>query len=200
MMKIDLHVHSRERSHCGRSSEEEQIRAAIKSGLNAIVFTDHSRLVSPGRVKELNDKYTPFRIFGGIEISLESDDILILGLYDHALESTEWTYPKLHTFVRERGGFIAIAHPFRHHKYIGVDIERFPPDAIEAHSHNTPKEAEAHIREIAANLGVPILCNSDAHHTSRIGAYYNTLERVPANERELLEILKSGQFKCSYPK
>lgn len=199
-MKIDLHVHSQERSHCGRSSEEEQIRAAIDSGLDAIVFADHNRLVSLGRLEELNGKYTPFRVFGGIEISLESEHVLILGLHDYALESTGWAYPELHTFVRKHGGFIGIAHPFRRHRYIGVDIEHFPPDAIEVHSNNTPKEAEAHIREIAANLGVPVLCNSDAHHVSRLGAYYNILERVPADERELLEILKSGYFKCVYPK
>ncbi len=112
-MKIDLHVHSKERSVCGRASEEEQIRAAIDAGLDAIVFTDHHRLISAERLQQLNEKYAPFRIFGGIEITLDGEDVLILGVQDPALESMNWSYPSLHAFVRARGGFIALAHPFR---------------------------------------------------------------------------------------
>lgn len=46
-MKIDLHVHSSERSACGQAGEEEQIEAAMAAGLNALVFTDHGK--SPAR-------------------------------------------------------------------------------------------------------------------------------------------------------
>jgi len=67
-MKIDLHVHCKELSPCGRSSEEEQIIAAINSGLDAIVFTDHNLLMPKHRLKFFNQKYEPFQIFGGIEV------------------------------------------------------------------------------------------------------------------------------------
>jgi len=46
-MKIDLHVHTTERSLCADSSEQEQILTAIERGLDAIVITDHGRLVPP---------------------------------------------------------------------------------------------------------------------------------------------------------
>ena len=52
-MKIDFHVHSSERSACGGASEESQIQAAIVAGLDAIVFTDHQRLVSEYRLSFL---------------------------------------------------------------------------------------------------------------------------------------------------
>ena len=35
-MKVDLHVHTKERSPCGRSSAVEQIQAAVSAGLGAI--------------------------------------------------------------------------------------------------------------------------------------------------------------------
>ena len=44
-MKIDLHVHARERSACAKEGEESQIRAAIAAGLDGIAFTDHHLLV-----------------------------------------------------------------------------------------------------------------------------------------------------------
>jgi predicted metal-dependent phosphoesterase TrpH len=198
-VKIDLHVHSKERSICGRASEEEQIRAAIDSGLDALVFTDHHRLISSERLQQLNEKYAPFRIFGGIEIAADGEDMLVLGVQDPALESRLWTYPALHAFVRARGGFIALAHPFRWHSTVTLDLERLAPDAIEVRSSNTPPDAEGRIRDIASRLGIPVLCNSDAHRTGQFGVHYNMLERPPADEQDLVAMLRSGQFTCSSP-
>jgi PHP-associated/PHP domain len=199
-MKIDLHVHSKERSVCGRASEEEQIRSAIDSGLDAIVFTDHHRLISSERLQQLNEKYAPFRIFGGIEITTaDGEDVLVLGVQDLALESVSWSYPALHAFVRARGGFMVLAHPFRWHPDVALEVERFVPDAIEVRSVNTPAGAEGRIRDIAARLGIPVLCNSDAHNTGPLGMYFNALERPPADEQDLVVLLKSGRFSCSSP-
>ena len=200
-MKIDLHVHSKERSACGRASEEEQIRAAMKAGLDAIVFTDHHRLAPLERLKKLNDRYAPFRIFGGIEINTNGEDVLVLGLYDAALESSKWAYPDLHAFVRERDGFIVLAHPFRYHSdKITIELEQFVPDALEVRSIHTPLAVEDRIREIALRLGIPVVCNSDAHSTDALGIHYNILERFPSDEQEMIALLRSGRFTCSHPR
>jgi predicted metal-dependent phosphoesterase TrpH len=195
-MKIDLHVHTKERSACGKASEEEQIQAAIAAGLDAIVFTDHHRLAPLERLEALNQQYAPFQIFGGIEISAQGEDFLVLGMRHPDLESPNWTYPDLYQFVRQQGGYIAMAHPFRFRANIELDIDQYVPDAIEARSHNTPADKEIHIREIAIRLGVPVLFNSDAHTTERLGTYYIQLDNDPANEQELIASLKAGQFTC----
>jgi predicted metal-dependent phosphoesterase TrpH len=185
---------------CGRASDEEQIRAAIDSGLDAIVFTDHHRLISSERLQQLNEKYAPFRIFGGIEITTaDGEDVLVLGVRDPALENLAWPYPSLYAFVRARGGFIALAHPFRRHSDVALDLDRFAPDAIEVRSINTSPNAEGRIRDIASHLGIPVLCNSDAHNTGQLGTYFNTLERPPADEQDLVAMLRSGRFSCSSP-
>ena len=196
-MRVDLHVHCRERSGCGRSSAEEQIIAAVNSGLDAIVFTDHNRLVPDRRLQMFNEKYAPFRIFGGIEVSVEEEHVLVFGVNEPCLESEAWQYPDLRRFVHERGGFTALAHPFRYRDTIEIDLETFPTDAIEGTSNNTPEEVEGRIRAIASDLGIPVLCNSDSHICDTIGRHYNIVHRVPADEMELIRLLKSGEFQCS---
>ena len=195
-LNVDLHVHTQERSPCARASEEEQIRAAIAAGLDAIFITDHHRFVPLERLDSLNRIFAPFRIFGGIEVTSQGEDFIILGLRDLQLESSSWPYPDLHAFVRAHGGFMALAHPFRYREQINVNLEQFPPDAIEVHSPNTPIAAEARIRDLANRLQVPVLCNSDAHSPERLGQYYNTLNHPVFNEQELLTALKADQFTC----
>jgi VanZ family protein len=196
-MKIDLHVHSRERSACGRSGEEEMIRAAAARGLDGLAFTDHHCLVPTERLAELNRRYTPFRVFGGVEVSVvEGEDVLVLGVRDPALKSRDWFYSDLFTFVHARAGFLVLAHPFRYHDTIQVDIEHYPPDAIELCSKNTRASDEPRIREIAERFGLRPLCNSDAHEAKHVGLYHNQLGRTPRDERELLEVLRAGDYTC----
>ncbi len=196
-MKIDLHVHTKERSPCGRSGEEEMIQAAIAFGLDGLAFTDHHRLVPLDRLEALNRKYVPFRIFDGIEISVtEGEDVLVLGVRDSVLETRSWSYPELFAFVREWGGFLVLAHPFRYHDQIDIDIERYPPDAIELHSKNIGACDESQIRAVLTCQGLRPLYNSDAHQAEHVGLYYNRLARVPRDEGELVEILRAGDYTC----
>jgi predicted metal-dependent phosphoesterase TrpH len=196
-MKIDLHVHCKERSNCGKSWAEEQISAAIDCGLDAIVFTDHDRLMPERDLHAFNERYFPFRIFGGIEVTVGDEHVIVLGIDDPFIEANTWDYPDLHRFVRKRRGFTALAHPFRYRDTINIDLETFPTDAIEFASNNTPEAAGRRIRGIASGLDVPVLCNSDSHIQSTIGRHYNVVHRVPADEAELIQLLKSGAFQCN---
>lgn len=191
-MKIDLHVHSSERSDCGKATEEAQIRAAIAAGLDALVFTDHWQFVPLARLKRLNDQYAPFKIFGGIEVTADDEDFIVVGVRDAALEKSGYSYAELHARVRKQAGFIALAHPFRFHPDIRADIERFKPDAVEIRSPHTSEAEEPRIREIAARLRLPLLCNSDAHTTDPIGKYFNVVGNGVVDERDLITLLRNG--------
>ncbi len=197
-MKIDLHVHSVEYSACANALMDEQIVTAIDRGLDALFFTNHGCLVPNKRVEELNQLYAPFRVFGGVEITLqESEDVLVLGIHDDEIEARRrWTYPDLHTFVRKREGWLAVAHPFRYGEKINLDLERYPPDALEVCSVNVPLLAQPRIREIAESLHIPVVCNSDAHSTRSIGVAYNRLSGDPADESDVINLLRNGEFLC----
>jgi len=193
-MKIDLHVHTRERSACAQASEEEQIRAAIAAGLDAIAITDHHRLVPPEHLAELNRRYAPFRIFGGIEMTIGKEDFLVLGVPDPRLEQPVWTYPELQALVKREGGFLALAHPFRYSSQIEVALDGSPPDAVELFSPNTPRTAEEKIRSLAMEHELRLLSNSDAHTTGRLGRHYNLLAGPVQHEQELFALLRAGQY------
>lgn len=192
-MKIDLHVHCKERSRCGKNEEAEQVEAAIRAGLDALVFTDHSTLAPQATLLRLNAEYAPFRIFGGIELNIEGEDWVVIGLQNERLMSERWTsYPALHAFVRQHGAFLFLAHPFRYHPEIGVDLAACPPDGIELRSENTPVAAAGKIREVSARFRVPLLCNSDAHTITAFGRYYNILADDPRDDAALVTALRRG--------
>ena len=200
-IKIDLHVHTRERSSCGRSSAEEQIQAAIDAGLDAIGFSDHDRLWPKGLLQDLNQAYAPFRIFGGIEVTVDSGEhILVYGIDDDRLEKYFWQYPDLHYFVQERQGFMALNHPFRFNPRIEVDYRNYRPDALEAYSNNIEPHLQQRIIGLAERFDFDVLSNSDGHHVRQIGRYYNVFETLPEDEHELAQLLKTGEFRCVAPR
>lgn len=176
------------------------VRTAGARGLDALVISDHDRLAPQDTLAYLNAKYTPFRVFGGVEVTTDGEHILVLGIDDPVLEQRWWTYRDLHAFVEQRNGFMAVAHPFRFNPCaIGADVDRYPPNALEAWSQNTPTSARPRIAQLARELDLPQLSNSDAHHAGDIGSYYNELENDARDSQELIAMLKAGSFKLVAP-
>jgi histidinol phosphatase-like PHP family hydrolase len=196
-MKIDFHVHTAERSLCATAPAAEQIKKAIAAGLDAIAITDHHQLVHPVELAKYNQIYAPFKIFTGIEITADHEDWLVLGLSDSNLESDNWSYPDLHRYVRSKGGIIILAHPYRYRSHLSVDIFANPPDAIEIRSNNIRVENVPHIHQLASQLHVATLCNSDAHSTSSLGRYFNILSVEFPSIDQISEALKSGVLQHS---
>lgn len=197
-MKIDLHIHTSERSHCAVVHAEDQIRAAIAAGLDAIAITDHDRLVPAALRRQWAAKYPDLRILPGIEISL-TEDILVVGLDDLRLEQEPWTWPQLHGYVRGREGVLIVAHPFRYNDRVHLDCVNHPPDALEAYSTNLSPRLAPRIRSEAAKLGVPVVSNSDAHDTAPLGRYFNRLDGPAGGDAEILEAIRTGRFRLYTP-
>lgn len=166
------------------------VQAAIAAGLDAMVFTDHYSLADQARLRVLNERYAPFRIYGGIEITADGEDWLVLGLQNPELEREDWRYPALHRYVRSHGGYIILAHPFRYSPRINADIQKFKPDGIEVRSRNTPANREKEITTLAGTLGLRLFVNSDAHSVRAIGAYYNEIAVNLDGDRGLIDTLR----------
>lgn len=193
-MRIDLHVHASERSACSQSCEVDILRAAGERRLSGIAFTDHGRLVPAQHLAELR-RAAPCRIYTGIEVCAGGEDLLVLGMHDSELERPDWTYPELRRFVAARGGCLVLAHPLRYHDGVDAAIRAEPPDAVEAASNNMRDCDPRAVRRLIDELGCRPVTNSDAHHADTVGAFFNEFDRLPADDAELVRMLKAGQFR-----
>jgi predicted metal-dependent phosphoesterase TrpH len=172
------------------------IEAAKDAGLDAMIFADHGHLAPPGHLAELNAVHAPFRIFPGTEVSVPAADLVVVGLEDPELERDDWTYERLHRFVAERDGFLFLAHPFRFHGTVSIDVENFPPGAVEINSSNMGEVDVSLLCDFVAAHNLPCICNSDAHAAELVGIYYTVLDCFVDSARDLVSVLKSGRFRC----
>ncbi|PID58602.1 hypothetical protein CSB45_03395 [candidate division KSB3 bacterium] len=199
-IKIDLHVHTCERSACASLSAEEQIQAAIQAGLDAVGFADHDILWPKDLLQDLNQMYAPFRIFSGIEVSvIGGEHILVYGIDDRRLEEYAWHYPDLYDLVQEGQGFMALNHPYRFTPNIEIDYRNYPPHALEAYSNHIVPHCQKRILSLAEQFNFKVMSNSDGHHRGQIGKYYNVFEELPENEHDLAQLLRHGDFQCVSP-
>jgi len=198
-LKIDLHLHSSDRSSCGHSTAEEMIVAAKGFGLDAVCFTEHDVLTPESWLAEMNERHAPFKVFSAVEISVtRHEHCTVLGVRDRELETRKWAYEELWKFTRERGGFLTLCHPFRFGDEIAFDIDSFPPDGIELHSVHTAAEDSELIRATAERVGARALASSDAHFAKWVGVFHVELARPAEDVRDLTDILRAGEFElCS---
>jgi len=202
-MRIDLHVHTSEYSACAISTEKEQIEAAIARGLDGIALTEHGFQRAQSYLERLNEKYAPFKIFTGVEVNITGsyEDILVIGVPDMTAFNggrreyrSIWEYRDLYKFVRERGGFIAVPHPFRYADEVKTDVVNFVPDALELKSKNIDPGNAKLIKTFAKELGVKTIVASDSHHVNDTGIHHLVLHNSVQTDEDLVRELRSGRY------
>lgn len=202
-MRVDLHVHTYEYSACGISTEREQIEMAITCGLDGIAFTEHGFQRAQSDLERLNKKYAPFKIFTGVEVNvLDSyEDVLVIGVPDMTEYNNRpreykslWKYDKLYEFVRKKGGFIAIPHPFRFADEVKTNVFDFIPDALELKSYNIDPSREYLIEKFAKKLGVKTMVASDSHHKHVTGMHHLVMHNAVQTDADLVRELLSGRY------
>ncbi len=194
-MKIDFHMHTSRFSSCAVSSALEQVQAAYDAGLDAIFITEHMVLFPQDDIDRLNETFAPMKIYQGIEVTICDsnlfEDIIVLGVHDLQIEGEHWTYKALYDFVKSKGGVMILAHPYRYGQQVHPDIFLYPPDAIEILSSNVGAH-QLHMRKaLAQKLKVPMLMNSDSHHTSTVGCYCNIVPESCRTEASILNWIKT---------
>ena len=197
----ETHLHTSQGSACARSTGEEMARAAWEYGYTGIFVTDHNwggncRVDRELPWKEWVQKYCAgyrdakkagntlgIDVFFGMEAGFQGTEFLLYGI------SEEWLYqhPKvrdadieaLYGMIRESGGMMIHAHPFREEYYI-PKIRLFPDfvDGVEGinatHSnpkstgHNDPAFDEKAIA-YAKQHTLSLTAGSDIHGTALFG-------------------------------
>jgi hypothetical protein len=190
----ETHLHTVLSSACGVSKGGDYIRRYIDSGFSGIIVTDHFF-----RGNTAIDRHLPWRewvnqfcrgyeetreagerlgldVFFGWEETFDGcDDYLIYGLdkawlLDHP-ESRRWTRGEQYRAVKQYGGCVVQAHPFRQHYYISrINLSAGCVDAVEAaNAGNRDQSYDGLAARYAEKLGLPKTAGSDIHDAEQFG-------------------------------
>lgn len=184
-MKVDLHIHTKN-SKDAIHDIKVIIKRAKKVGLSAIAITDHNKLFSEKRAKELSRQYE-ILIIPGIEIGKLRFQNHILALNINKLPDFKNTEEILELIEEENGLSIA-PHPFSR---IGFNnYKQYKFHAVEA------KNGINWLSNIRykSQSKIPELANSDAHAAYMLGYTWTETEDAETIE-QVLENIRKGKCK-----
>jgi predicted metal-dependent phosphoesterase TrpH len=189
----ETHLHTAYSSACANSTGAEYIHLYKEMGYSGIIVTDHfyngntaipRSLPWKEWVNEFCRGYEDvwnegerigFSVFFGWEETFDNcDDYLIYGLdkawlMEHP-EARNWTRGNQYRTVKEAGGCVVQAHPFRQHSHIRrVILSTGCVDAVEAaNAGNSDQSYDALAMRYAQKLGLPVTAGSDMHDARQI--------------------------------
>ncbi|MDO4616556.1 MAG: PHP-associated domain-containing protein [Lachnospiraceae bacterium] len=223
MYKYEMHLHSSACSACAFSDARKYIDEAIETGYAGMVFTNHfyhgntavSRLLPwEDFVGAFRDDYLRAKEYGeskgidvlfGIEEVYEEGsgkEILIYGLSPEDLlgcpDFLHFNVYEMSDFVRNNGGYVVCAHPFRRRDYIpDPDLVPDPSfmDAVEIYNFANSEEDDQKAVQFADIHQLPGISGGDVHTACNFGqaglAFY---ERISDNSH-LVQALKEGRYR-----
>lgn len=208
---LDMHIHTTAGASDSGLSPEDLAEEAVARGLTGLNITEHDRLWDGFKLAEYRERHSALFINNGMEVSTDMGHMIVVGLtqYVGGIRRAE----ELRRVLDEVGGFMAVAHPFRHwfdpvyFRKQGKEpftmtpeqaAERLPVfqlvDAVEAlNGANTPRENLFALR-VAKVLGKPVTGGSDAHSRSGIGFYCTVFEQDLKTPEDMLRELQAGRF------
>jgi hypothetical protein len=186
MIKLDGHIHTYPKSYCSTTSPQAAVEAAIKAGLDAIVFTEHDCAWGSDEIERVR-RYADGRliVLSGMEVSCREGHFLLFGPVDYAALSVGMPVEDLIRLARLAGAAVIAAHPFRFDERQGYDCYGFDIDGVEVNSVNTSSRAHVLAEELASKKNLFRFTASDAHGVNYIGAYHTEFPDHVKNEEDV---------------
>ena len=199
----ETHLHTAEVSKCASSRGADYIAAYIDKGYTGIIVTDHffngncalpRRLpwkewvnqfcIGYERAKEEGDKRGLDVFFGWEETFDSGDDYLVYGLDKKWLLEHEqvrnWTRGEQYRIVKQSGGCVVQAHPFRQRDYIQrIVLSTGCADGVEVANCGNAVSFDSLAYRYAKKLGKTMTAGTDIHNVSNVydgnvlGVYLN---------------------------
>ncbi len=167
----------------------ELVSAAKYKELDAVAVTDHDTFEGSIRAARVA-KDVGIIVVYGCEVRTELGDVLVLA--DHPFEAPK-TLSLLIDKARDENALVIPAHPFdAFRKGIGEAIYDYKFDAVEVFNAASPPWCNRRALEVAKELGLPGLANSDAHTEEYLGVAYNIIDCNGSLE-DLLEAIRKGR-------
>ncbi len=198
-VRIDLHVHTGRYSACAEAVAPGRIALRARAtGLHGVVLTDHDILWEVEELDVLRQTSNGVALYRGVECSTRDGHLVLIGLDDAGTIHRGLDLESGARLARQAGAAVILAHPYRDHDPDSLCLEQI--DAVEVGSTSfTLGEAER-AEGLAHRLGKPRVASSDAHALSRIGWAWTSFPSMPADERELAEMIRTGRGEPVIPR
>ena len=179
------------------------IREAKRIGLDGICLTDHNHVWDKAEVEDLRKKYG-FPVFRGNEITTDQGDVVVFGLERNIKSIIK--LEELRQEVKDAGGFMIVAHPFRGFLTFNVGQLGLTPekamerplfkqvDAVEVLNSKVTAQENDFASKVAEGLDLPETGGSDAHEVVDVGIYATRFAGLIKDEKDLITALKGGDY------
>jgi len=195
MHAFDMHIHTSRHSPDSQINPFSLVREAERLGLAGVVITEHDWVWSPEELDELRAATPGVQVYAGVEVSAYEGHFLCYGLTDTSRTPKGIKLKELCEVVREQGGVVVAAHPFRW----GQDFETILADGVTLQGLEVmSSNMDAGLRERAKKAWQgqgrvwSAVGNSDAHDIATVGCCYSMFPERIRDMADLLEALRSG--------
>lgn len=188
----ETHLHTSVGSACGKSRGYEYIAKYKELGFAGIIVTDHffngncaisNTLPWEERIAQFYEGFEEareegdkqhFQVFFSWECRFGGDEYLVYGLDKEWLlahpDILEWDHITHYQKVKEAGGLVIQAHPFRERNYLTqIDLHPYQCDGWEVANAGNPPEQDILTHQYAKKHHMIMTAGSDLHDADQIG-------------------------------
>ena len=207
---VDMHVHTVRGAADSSLTPDQLIEEARRIGLTGVNISEHDRVWEPHPLEEFRERLGLF-VSRGMEVSTDMGHMIVIGL-DRYVAGIRRAVELRHV-LDEVGGFMIVAHPFRHffdpihfRRDGRPPFEMTPDEAAErmpvfklvdeievANGGSTPRENQFALKVTKA-LGKQGIGASDCHSTQGVGYYVTVFEEELRDQEQMLEQLRARRF------
>jgi hypothetical protein len=207
---VDMHVHTVRGAADSSLTLDQLIEEARRMGLNGVNISEHDRVWEPHLLEEFRERSGLF-VSRGMEVSTDLGHMIVIGL-DRYVPGIRRA-AELRRVLDEIGGFMTVAHPFRHffdpihfRRDGRPPFEMTPKEAAErmpvfklvdeieiANGGSTPRENQFALK-VATVLGKQGIGASDCHSTNGIGYFVTVFDDELRDQEHMLEQLRARRF------
>jgi sugar phosphate isomerase/epimerase len=207
---VDMHVHTVRGAADSSLTPDQLIEEARRIGLTGVNISEHDRVWEPHLLEEFRELSGLF-VSRGMEVSTDMGHMIVIGL-DRYVPGIRRA-AELRKVLDEVGGFMTVAHPFRHffdpihfRRDGRPPFEMSPEEAAErmpvfklvdeveiANGGSTPRENQFALK-VAKVLGKRGIGASDCHSTNGVGYFVTVFEEQLRDQEHMLQQLRAGRY------
>ncbi|MDF1557944.1 MAG: PHP domain-containing protein [ANME-2 cluster archaeon] len=190
-MRFDLHVHSCYSKDCA-SPVESILSQACSIGLDGIAICDHDTIEGSQQAQRLiEENGIKLVVVPGVEVTTNRGHLLVLGDSDGFPKNMD---PKdIIRLARAQDCLVVAPHPYKGYPKSLGDVSDLDVDAIETlNSRYILGRFNAKAVQMAEELELPMLGNSDAHFVEMVGRAYSEIESGPSVDA-IFKAISSGK-------